>query len=33
MRVPDDVKPDWKAAVEECKEMLKADNVCLESKY
>jgi hypothetical protein len=33
MRVPDDIKPDWKAAVEECKAMLKADNVCLEPKY
>jgi hypothetical protein len=31
--VPDDIKPDWKAAVEECKAMLKSDNVCLIPKY
>lgn len=33
LNIPDDIKPDWKAAVEECKAMLKADNVCLEPKY
>ena len=33
MKVPDDIKPDWKAAIEECMAMLKADNVCLEPKY
>lgn len=33
MRVPDDIKPDWKAVVEECKAMLKADNLCLKPKY
>ena len=25
--VPDDVKPDWKAAVEECKQMLREDGI------
>ena len=33
LNVPDDIKPDWKAAVEECIAMLKADNVCLEPIY
>lgn len=28
--VPDDVKPDWKAAVEECKMMLKKDGIDLD---
>jgi hypothetical protein len=27
--IPDDIKPDWKKAVEECKEMLKADGINL----
>ena len=26
-RVPEDVKPDWKAAVEECRRMLKEDGI------
>jgi hypothetical protein len=33
LSIPDDIKPDWKAAVEECMAMLKADNVCLVPKY
>jgi hypothetical protein len=33
LNIPDDIKPDWKAAVEECMAMLKADNVCLEPIY
>ena len=33
LNVPDDIKPDWKAAVEECMTMLKVDNVCLKPKY
>lgn len=28
--VPEDVKPDWKAAVEECKEMLMKDGIKLD---
>lgn len=27
--IPDDIRPDWKAAVEECKEMLRKDGVVL----
>lgn len=33
LRIPDDIKPDWEAAVEECMAMLKADNVCLKPRY
>lgn len=33
LNIPDNIKPDWKAAVEECKAMLKADNVCLKPRY
>ena len=30
--IPDDIKPDWKKAIEECKEMLKADGINLTSE-
>lgn len=26
-RIPADIKPDWKEAVEECKEMLRKDGI------
>ena len=27
LNIPDDVKPDWKKAIEECKEMMKKDGI------
>jgi hypothetical protein len=29
---PEDIKPDWLAGIEECKAMLKTDNVCLKPR-